>query len=110
MGQLTKANCPCGFSQQAPVGGDMASYKESATFPFYCHDCGLVDVNIAKDEIICPKCKSKDLTQYGDPKITIPTEHNKVLEWGNYHCGSKGHLCPKCKKQTLTFDWYGSFD
>jgi RNA polymerase subunit RPABC4/transcription elongation factor Spt4 len=110
MGQLVKAICNCGFIKDAPVGGGISTYKESATFPFYCRDCGLVNVNIAKGEKICPECESIDVTQYGDSKISIPTDHNKVLEWGSYHSGSRGHLCPNCKSQKMVFNWYGSFD
>ena len=110
MGQLIVAKCSCGFSQQAPVGGGMATYKEKASFPFYCSNCGLVDVNVVKNEAICPTCKSTDVIQYGDQKISIPTEFNKVLEWGSHHCGSRGHLCPKCKNQSMVLDWYGMFD
>lgn len=110
MGQLVKASCHCGFIKDVSVGGRMMTYKENATFPFYCHDCGLVDVNIARRDHVCPKCNSPDVTQYGDPRISTPTEHNKVLEWGTYHCGSRGHLCPQCKNKTMTFNWYGSFD
>ena len=63
MGSIRKIICPCGFKSQVSVGGTMKSFREYSTFPFYCEKCGLVEVNIEKDELICPKCNSLEVKQ-----------------------------------------------
>ena len=62
MGLLIQAKCSCGFTQNVSVGGGMATYREKATFPFYCANCGLVGVNIAKGRTISPTCDSVEVT------------------------------------------------
>ena len=111
MGSLSMAKCPCGFSQTVKVGGTMRDFLKYSTFPFYCSSCGVVDVNVATEGVHeCPKCQSQDIIQYGDDRVSIPTQFNQSLQWGNYNCGQKDHLCPSCKQQTLSFNLYMMID
>ena len=110
MGSLVTVDCPCGFSSIATIGGNMETFQKESSFPFYCATCGLVNVNIAKKKLACPTCKSKEIVHYGDPKISIPTEFDWVHAWDDYRCGSEGHLCPKCMKQTMKFSNFMMFD
>lgn len=111
MGSLSQAKCCCGFSQAVKVGGTMRDYLRCSTFPFYCSSCGIVEVNIATEGVHqCPKCQSQDIIQYGNDKVSNPTQFNNYLRWGNFSCGHKGHLCPSCKQQTLSFNLYMMVD
>ena len=102
MGSKGQAKCSCGFSQTVNVGGGMKNFLEFSEFPFYCNQCGLVSVNIAKDSC-CPSCNNKEPTAYGNEAISTPTKFNSVLAWGEYNCGENGHLCPKCKNKEMFF-------
>jgi ribosomal protein S27AE len=104
MGSIRKVSCPCGFKSSAKIGGGMRDFREYSTFPFYCEKCGLVDVNITKDELSCPKCNSTEVKQYGIPPISEPpiTKLGSIA-WGNYEAELKDHLCPSCGKNTMEF-------
>lgn len=85
MGTSIRAKCTCGFSAAFTIGGGMRSHLSQAYFPYRCSPCGLVSVNIAADELVCPRNKahkisriagsrSKRLTleqpeQFGSPSI-----------------------------------------
>ena len=104
MGSIIKIICPCGFKSQVSVGGTMRSFREHSTFPFYCEKCGLVEVNIEKKELCCPKCNSLDVKQYGIPPISKPPLINRgSVSWGEYKSDLRGHLCPSCKQLTMEF-------
>ena len=72
MGSIRNVACPCGFKSPVTVGGSMRNFLEDSRFPFYCETCGIVDVNVAKDDLYCPKCESRDVKQYGIPPISEP--------------------------------------
>jgi Zn finger protein HypA/HybF involved in hydrogenase expression len=82
----------------------MRDFRENSTFPFYCEKCGLVEVNINKEDLHCPKCDSTEVKQYGIPPISDLSE-NKLgsIAWGNYQAELKGHLCPVCNQKTMEF-------
>jgi hypothetical protein len=104
MGSIRKVSCPCGFQSTAKIGGGMRDFRENSTFPFYCETCGLVEVNITKDEMRCPKCNSTEVKQYGIPPISdLPETKWGSVYWGNYKAELKGHLCPACKQKTMEF-------
>jgi len=65
MGNIRDARCPCGFRSSVKIGGGMADHRENSAFPFHCKTCGLISVNVAKEERICPTCQSTEITQYG---------------------------------------------
>ena len=104
MGSIRKVACPCGFHSTVIVGGGMRDFREKSTFPFYCESCGLVDLNVAKDKLCCPKCNSAEVKQYGIPPISEPPLINRgSVSWDKYKADLKGHLCPDCKKKTMEF-------
>jgi Zn finger protein HypA/HybF involved in hydrogenase expression len=104
LGSIRNVACPCGFKSPVTVGGSMRHFREDSKFPFYCETCGLVDVNVAKDDLYCPKCESRDIKQYGKPPISEPPLINLgYVSAGNYKADAKGHLCPACKKKTMEF-------
>ncbi len=82
----------------------MRHFREDSRFPFYCRACGIVDVNVAKDDLYCPKCKSRSVKQYGIPPISEPPLINRgYVSTLNYKADAKGHLCPACKNKTMEF-------
>ena len=104
MGSIRKVSCLCGFQSTAKIGGGMKDFRENSTFPFYCQTCGLVEVNITKDEMRCPKCNSTEVKQYGIPPISdLPETKRGSVYWGDYEAELKGHLCPACKQKTMEF-------
>ena len=104
MGSIRRVSCPCGFKSSVKVGGGMRDFRENSTFPFYCEKCGLVDVNVTKDELHCPKCNSTEIKQYGIPPISEPPIINRgSVSCGNYKADPKGHLCPYCIRKTMEF-------
>lgn len=104
MGSIRQVSCPCGFKSSVKVGGGMRDFRTNSTFPFYCEKCGLVEVNVTKEPLHCPKCNSTEVKQYGIPPISEPPIINRgALEWGNYKADLKGHLCPSCKQKTMEF-------
>lgn len=104
MGSIRKVACPCGFKSSVKVGGGMRDFQTNSTFPFYCEKCGLVEVNVAIDDLCCPKCKTPDVKQYGIPPISEPPLINRgSVSWGKYQADPKGHLCPVCNHKTMEF-------
>ena len=68
MGSIRNVACPCGFKAPVTVGGSMRHFHEDSRFPFYCETCGIVDVNVAKDDLYCPKW-------FDTPILPIQTAH-----------------------------------
>jgi hypothetical protein len=85
MGNIRDARCPCGFRSSVKIGG-------------------LISVNVAKAERICPTCQSTEITQYGKEPVSLPGPHNSAVEWGNYKARAIDHLCPRCNQHTMAFD------
>lgn len=63
MGSSVIALCQCGFSATYTVGGAMRSHLTHSYFPYRCSPCGIISVNIAVDEIVCPRNKAHKLTR-----------------------------------------------
>ena len=104
MGSIRKVSCPCGFNSSVKIGGGMRDFRNNSAFPFYCNTCGLVEVNVAKEELCCPKCTAKEVLQYGVPPISdLPETKWGSVSWGNYKAELRGHLCPACKEKTMEF-------
>lgn len=96
------AECECGFEKSITIGGSRSSFAEYSLFPFFCDKCGLVEVNITQKSLICPTCKSKDITPYGTPPVSLPSKYMKI-DWMDYKAPENGNLCPACRKMTLRF-------
>ena len=103
MGNIQDARCECGFKRRVRVGGTMATFREQASFPFYCKTCGLIDINIAAPERICPTCNSTEIVQYGKPPVSLTSPEISGVQWGEYCAPGMGNLCPQCGKHSLIF-------
>jgi RNA polymerase subunit RPABC4/transcription elongation factor Spt4 len=111
MGSIVHATCACGFNDVVIVGAGRMNYRTESKFPFYCKACGLVSVNITTKELKCPDCHSKEVQPYGRKPISNPKKNNDYLQWGpQYGAAASGHLCPACKKKTMSFQMAGLFD
>jgi Zn finger protein HypA/HybF involved in hydrogenase expression len=104
MGNIRDARCPCGFRSSVKIGGGMADHRENSAFPFHCKTCGLISVNVAKAERICPTCQSAEITQYGKEPVSLPGPNGSAVQWGNYKARAIDHLCPRCNQHTMAFD------
>jgi hypothetical protein len=87
MGSVHKAFCDCGFAADVTVGGTRQSFLENSGFPFFCNDCGLVSVNIAKlaDDVwvtTCPQCGATSLRPRRSLESKISPSFHKGL--GHY--------------------------
>lgn len=103
MGDSRRAICKCGFSQSVRVGGNQTTFHEDSSFPFLCDQCGIVDINIAKVERICPFCASPQIVQYGLAPASLSWEGFPHLQWGECKAHSEGNLCPQCRQYSLIF-------
>lgn len=63
MGSSVRASCTCGFSAAYTVGGAMRSHLTHSYFPYRCSPCGIVSVNVAADELLCPRNRAHKLTR-----------------------------------------------
>jgi sorbitol-specific phosphotransferase system component IIC len=128
MGSVHKASCSCGYTNDVTIGGGRLTFLEESVFPFYCCDCGLVEVNVAKlsdqcTEATCPICGKKNITRYGIPPVSLfdlrppPAKkfwqfwkkkwmpsHIAALRCWNLEASESGHICPSCHEMTLKFD------
>jgi RNA polymerase subunit RPABC4/transcription elongation factor Spt4 len=103
MGRIQAAKCRCGYRTSVTTGGSMREFRQRSYFPFYCKDCGIVDVNIQEKDLVCPSCKSSDIKEYGKPPISIESTEFPYVQCFNYGAPQEGNLCPKCKEMTLEF-------
>jgi hypothetical protein len=126
MGSVYKAHCGCSFAADVTVGGTRQNFLENSAFPFFCDECGLVRVNIAKlanDVYVtaCPQCGAQGCTQYGVPPVSLQdlrpkswwrrilgekqleSSSSEVIMWGNREASLTGHRCPACRQMTLEF-------
>jgi len=104
MADLLEMSCACGYRTSVHTGGLMSNFNEVSWWPFYCHTCGVVNVNW-RQEIQCPGCGSGEVIPYGE----APASRNQSCElayvqaW-DYRACQVGHLCPRCSGYSLKFD------
>ena len=103
MGSSQRAVCGCGYQTSVRIGGNRLDFHENSSFPFLCAKCGVVNVNIAKPERVCPFCASSTITQYGISPASLPWEGFPHLQWREYKAHSEGNRCPQCQQYTLVF-------
>ncbi|MBT4207774.1 hypothetical protein HOE22_05460 [Candidatus Woesearchaeota archaeon] len=112
MGSIISAHCDCGYVVEMPLGGGMRSFNERSNFPFYCEECRILfEANAFEEPVSCPKCKGSETVTY-DRKCL--QEGTSIFKWG---VGDRvliltngKHICPKCGKNTLTFEDAGCWD
>jgi len=91
----------------------MSSFKTHSYFPYLCAKCGLVEVNVAADKIVCPECQSEEIDQYGLEKASdLKLKQKGVLpslQNFNREAYQDGHKCPYCDTFNLSFSYAKSF-
>lgn len=127
MGQLTSADCKCGYSSDAVLGRAMKQRPSEATFPHYCPKCGVVNAPVTSDGLGCTECHSAKLTRYGTKSARNKPEHstlateppsstsktwnanvtmprgNSRFKWWDLELTPGDHLCPSCGEMSLRF-------
>ena len=123
MGSVHHAECKCGYSKDVTVGGSRHTFREKSLFPFYCKNCGLVEVNISilPDKAFdapCPTCYAAYTVQYGVPPVSqhdmrpkskkfwqqqVTISEQAVLQCRQREASESGHICPACHEMTLKF-------
>lgn len=119
MGSVHQAYCKCGFNKEISVGGSRRTFLDDSSFPYYCEDCGIVSVNVAKilyhnELAICPICGRSDIAQYGKHPVSIEMDsiiqsdttiqNRTALNWRSFYSKAYGNLCPNCMDMTLYFE------
>ena len=103
MANFYKASCKCGYERSVRTGGTRETFQTESYFPFYCKQCGLINVNFMQPHELCPTCKSADIKPYGGPTTSLDNEFNTVTSY-KYKAPNKGNLCPQCGEFTLNFE------
>ena len=131
MGKLLKAECSCGYETSVAVGSGREQYGTVFEFPHLCTKCNeTVTADLLQPQAICPLCKGDSLKIYGtqerdyakkkslfqklfghkdDALPTVVSEYCFNLET-TFEINDCGHVCPKCKAQTLRFSTEALFD
>jgi predicted nucleotide-binding protein (sugar kinase/HSP70/actin superfamily) len=99
--------------------------------PFFCGQCGLVSVNIAKLPrgqvmTVCPSFQTPGCTQYGIPPVSLhdlrpvpwwkkffkrsksDATVSSAIQWGYREATADGHICPECREMKLRFSRFPS--
>lgn len=131
MGKLLSAECSCGYSTSVAVGSGREMHGRVFEFPHLCAGCReTVAVDVLQPQGSCPVCNSINLRIYGaqehdgakkkswfqrllagnsEPIPTVVSAYCYNLET-TFEIEDRGHVCPKCKNQTLKFSVEAMFD
>jgi len=106
MSSVHTVKCECGFLSSVSAGGTRENFQNECYFPHYCKKCGIVDVNTAKHEILCPKCNSSDVQAYGTKELSNYKEKEIIpaIQSFNYFAYRFNNYCPACKQLTLEIE------
>ena len=111
MGSKVKAICKCGVNRDILIGGGMRSFKYECLFPCLCENCNdVVEVNLFKGNLPCPKCSNENLIPYDDDRVIGIKGDQNIVSWdvscklGRILTLKNGsYKCPKCENLTLEF-------
>ena len=103
MANLYTASCKCGFEGSVRTGGARKTFQTECYFPFYCKQCGLINVNEMEPHDHCPRCKSGEIKPYGDATTSLDSRFKMVTSY-HYSAPTEGNFCPKCGAFTLNFE------
>lgn len=111
MGTEVTATCECSVNVTIPIGGGMGNFGTRCYFPCLCEGChDIVKVNLLATIKRCPKCRSKNLVPYDDPRLSDSPGQHTVAEWSmqdelgrDLRLTDGNYRCPKCGKLTLRF-------
>lgn len=78
MNQQFTATCTCGYSEVFAFGSasGFQPYDKSNEFPYRCTLCGIVPVDVAADELVCPRGPKHKIMRIGGSY----TERKESLE------------------------------
>jgi Zn finger protein HypA/HybF involved in hydrogenase expression len=118
MGSVVTATCRCGLELEVLIGGGMKNFTMICYFPCLCEAChSLAQVNLLAETEECPKCKSKSITPYDDPRLSASPGKRTVAEWnmqeriGRRLVLTDGkYRCPACQEMSLEFRERGCWD
>jgi len=101
MGSILQASCPCGYQSENIFSGSGMMPNPNPALPGLCSHCKeIVTVNTGKRKLRCPKCGQQ-------PKLIELYDPNGLDERFD---GSACHLCPRCGKVSLRFEFCGVWD
>ena len=113
MGLEVIAMCECGLDVIVLIGGGMTNFITTCYFPCLCEAChNIVQVNLLKKTMKCPKYKSSDLISYDDPRLSEFKGQHEVAIWRIFKQGKLArqllltdgyYMCPNCNKLSLRF-------
>lgn len=115
MGIIVDAVCPCGFEEPSIfVGGGVGYMGINPNIDYYpciCNAChSVARINLKANEKRCPKCRSRKVTPYNDPRLSETKRQVTEEERYNSKTFEGNYLCPKCNKMTLRFEDAGCWD
>ena len=118
MGTWVSAECACGFTAEASVGGGKRNFTRVCEFPCLCAACdSMVSVNLLAAQPKCPTCKSMALTPYDAHTLSDHSSELIVADWDMrsqlgrcLKLTKSNYICPKCTKPRLSFGVAGLFD
>lgn len=111
MGSEVIATCECGYRASSLIGGGMMNFMTVCYFPALCERCGeLVQINLFKKRVRCPRCKSSRVRPYDDDDLVDGVGRREVVSWNVYEelgralsLTDRKYLCPSCRKYKLKF-------
>lgn len=67
MSEQFTATCTCGYSQNFAFGSPSGfqPHNRSSHFPYRCKLCGIVPVDVAADELLCPRGPKHNIMRIG---------------------------------------------
>lgn len=106
MSSVHTVKCECGFLSFVRAGGTRENFRKECYFPHYCNKCGIVDVNTAQTEIVCPECKSSDVQAYGTSGLSNYKDKEIIpaIQSFNYFAYRFNNYCPVCKQFKMEFE------
>ena len=106
MGSSVNAVCPCGLESKWILVGPGFNGPELNYFPCLCEAChSVVQINLCAKTRRCPKCKSRRVIPYDNPRLS-ESKGAQFTEENRFHGKEfEGNLlCPSCNKMTLKFE------
>lgn len=109
MGLGIEAKCDCGYTEADLVLGGLL-HSSCVFVPVLCRGCKrVVSADVAQEGTACPICKTSAVIRYDDPRMSDQDSSEIAAQWGAHELTKAGHLCPRCKRYSLSFSTSGDF-
>lgn len=112
MGNIIQAVCPCGLESEEILQGIGFGYFTNGirTESAYCDACGIViGRDISKSFSKCPASRRK-IKFYLEDVEESEVENQPGMATDDYLQQKEHWHCPRCKRETLTFESLGLWD